>query len=167
MATSRRPVGVRFPPPIWPIAFGSEPEEQRELRHPLIEQRLAMHEDERAPATRRGEVGADDRLPHARRSDEHTEVMCKQGLRRLLLDGGQMPVEARLQRVTGDALVVEPEPNSVLGEQVPQVADAASRQSDVLRVLLGTGDDTRRERASTGASSAACRTPGSGRPRGA
>src|SRR3989442_1211075 len=105
-----------------------------------------MHEDERAPATGRSEVGADDRLPDAGWSDKDTQVMCKQGLRCLLLDFGQMPVEARLQRFTKDALVVEPETNSVLGEQVPQVADAASRESNVSRVLLGTGDDTRRER---------------------
>src|SRR6266571_4249126 len=97
MATSRRPVGVRFPPPI--------------------EERLAMHEDERAPATGRGEVGADDRLPHAGWGNEHTEVMCKQGLRCLLLDFGQMPVETRFQRVTKEALVVQPEANSVLGEE--------------------------------------------------
>src|SRR5439155_22582932 len=121
-------------------------EKQRELRHPLIEQRLAVYQDERAPASSRGEVGADNRLPHARWGDEHAEVMRKQGFRGLLLDSGQVSLEAYLQRFTKEALVVEPQANSVLGEQVPQVGDAATRESNVSRVLFWASDDTRRER---------------------
>jgi hypothetical protein len=138
--------GRPLPATDLPNRLRRRPEEQRELRHPLIEQRLTMHQDERASVTCRSEVGADDRLPHAGWGDEHAEVMCEQRFRCLLLDFGQMPVEARLQRFTEEALVVEPEANSVLGEQVAQVADAASRESKVSRVLLGAGDDPRRER---------------------
>ena len=138
--------GRPLPAADLPDPLRGQPEEQRELRHPLIEQRLAMYEDKRAPTTGRSEVDADDGLPHAGWGHEHTEVMRKQGLRCLLLGFGQMPVETRLQRFTEDALIVEPEANSVVGEQVPQVADAASRESNVSRVLLGTRDDTRRER---------------------
>ena len=62
--------------------------------------------------------------------------MRKQGFRGLLLDSGQVSLEAYLQRFTKEALVVEPQANSVLGEQVPQVGDAATRESNVLRVLF-------------------------------
>src|SRR5437867_9943790 len=63
--------GRPLPPADLSDRLRRQPEEQRKLRHPLIEQRLAMHEDERAPATGRREVGADDRLPYTGWGDEH------------------------------------------------------------------------------------------------
>src|SRR5213083_1018306 len=112
MATSRRPPGVRFPPPICPIVLAGSPRNS-ELCHPLIEQRLAVHEHERAPTTGSGEVGADDRLPDAGWGDEHAELMREQGLRRLLLNFGQVPLEAYRERFTEDALIVETEADSM------------------------------------------------------
>src|SRR5207253_2314746 len=114
--------------------------------HPLIEQRLAVHEHERAPTTGRGEVGADDRLPDAGWGDEHAELMREQGLRRLLLNFGQVPLEAYRERFTEDALIVEAEADSMPGKQLLQVADAATWESNVLRVVFGARDDARRER---------------------
>lgn len=50
-------------------------EEDRELRDPLIQQRLPVDKDQRATGPRRDEIGADDRLTDARRRDEDTDVM--------------------------------------------------------------------------------------------
>ena len=75
MATSSRPVGLRLPATDLADRLRVEAEEHPELGHPLVEERLPMDEDEGAPPTCGHEVGADDRLPDARRRHEDAGVV--------------------------------------------------------------------------------------------
>ena len=45
------PIGLALATAHLTNGFGVDPEEEGELRHPLVEQRLAMHKDERAAGT--------------------------------------------------------------------------------------------------------------------
>jgi hypothetical protein len=61
------------------------PKEHRELRHPLIEEGLAMNKHECVPFALGDEVNAKDRLADARRRHENPIVMPKEGTCSLLL----------------------------------------------------------------------------------
>ena len=78
-------MGFFLPPPIRPISFSLDAEEHRELGEPLVEELLAVHEDERAPPALRHEVGAEDRLADAGRRDEDAGVVLEEGARGRLL----------------------------------------------------------------------------------
>ena len=73
-------------------------EEHCQLRLPLLEQRLSVHEDERAARTLRDEVRAKNGLPNARRRHKDTGVVFQQSSGCLLLNGSEFALEGKLQR---------------------------------------------------------------------
>jgi hypothetical protein len=81
-------------------------EEQRELCSPLIEQRFAVDQYQRAPPANSREIRADDRLPGTRRCDEHSGIVRKELSHGVLLDARQVTPKAGLDRSTLDPPVV-------------------------------------------------------------
>jgi hypothetical protein len=71
-------------------------EEQRELGHPLLQQRRAVHQDDGVPSARCDQVSADHRLPRTGRRDQHAHVVSEQTPRRFLLHGRQTARERHL-----------------------------------------------------------------------
>jgi hypothetical protein len=100
-------VGLALPTSDSTHRFGFNSKKQGKLSHPLIEQRLAMHQDERAPGSLSYQVGPDNRLPDTGRSDEYTDIVSEECVYRALLHLGQLTVEASVNWVAGDSLVVD------------------------------------------------------------
>jgi hypothetical protein len=96
-------------------------EEERELRHPLFEERLAVNEDEGAATASRGQEGTDHRLPEARRSHENAKVVGEKGLGGLLLEGCELAPEAAVDSLASLALVFDHQPNPVLRQQTGEI----------------------------------------------
>ena len=69
-------------------------EMQRQLLHPLVQERLAVDEYDRRAGPGGDQVRADDRLPRSRRGDEDAGVVGQQHLGRLLLPGSE-PADER------------------------------------------------------------------------
>jgi len=65
----------RFPAPDLANLLGIDTQEKGELREPLVEQGLAVHEDERATPTLRDQVGPDYGLADSGRCDESAHLM--------------------------------------------------------------------------------------------
>src|SRR5258708_17928136 len=70
-----------------------DPQEQSQLRNPLIQERTAVDQNERAPSSLRNEIGTHDRLPDARRRREYADVVRQHRPPRLLLEWRERPVE--------------------------------------------------------------------------
>lgn len=112
-------------------AFRIDSQEERELRHPLVEQRSPMNEDECAPRALRDDVGADDGLAHARRRDKDAYVMSEHRIRGLLLQGCERPSEHVRQRLAELAPVLDPKRRAILLEERFDVGLTPPRQSHV------------------------------------
>src|SRR5436190_1158344 len=82
-----------------PDAFFVDSKEQGQLGHPLIEQRLTMNEDQRAPRALSNEIRSDHRLANSRRSNEHSGIVGQQSTRSVVLRRRQLPVEMNLQEI--------------------------------------------------------------------
>ena len=100
------PVGRALPASDLTNGLGVKPEEQGELRHPLVEQRLAMHEDQRAAGTLSHQIRSHNGLPDSGRGDEDTDVVSQECSRSALLLRGQLPAEVGLQRIPRNSLVI-------------------------------------------------------------
>jgi hypothetical protein len=71
-------VGSPPAPADLPDLLRFETQEHTELRHPLVQQRPAMHQDQRAAAALRDEPRPDRRLSGPRRRDEDPDVVCEE-----------------------------------------------------------------------------------------
>ena len=138
------PVGLRFPPPIRPIRLRGSTEKRRQALHPLIEQLLSMHEHQRVDAALGDQPRGDDRLAEGGRGGQHTGVVRQQRVRGGLLFRPQFAVEDDIERLARH-IVRRESRRSILEvvEQVAQVLQTAARQAEVMRMVLGTGDDAR------------------------
>src|SRR5262249_31586944 len=121
-------------------------EEQRELRSPLIEQRLTVDQYQRAPPANSREIRADDRLPGSRRCDEHSGVVRKELSHGVLLDRRQLTPKADLDRSTLDPQVVHAERYAMVPEQRSERFAAAARKRKMLSEILGARNYARGER---------------------
>ena len=102
-----------------------------------------MDQDEGTSRSRGDEVGADDGLAHARRRDEHTDVVTEQGPRGLFLDGGQPTLKGDLQRLAVTPVIFDAESAAVVLKDLLKLAPAPAGQRHVLSQFLGTGNDAR------------------------
>jgi len=66
--------------------LGLDAEEQRQLRDPLVEERLAVNQNQRVPASRSDKIGPNHSLADTRRCDEDTSLMRKEVSYCLLLN---------------------------------------------------------------------------------
>lgn len=87
-------MGCALPSGDLPDVPPVQSEEERELSEPLVQQRPTVNEDQGAARARGDEVGADHRLAHAGRRDEHACLVGEQRARRCFLDLGQRATEA-------------------------------------------------------------------------
>lgn len=129
-----------------PDGFLVEPQKQGELREPLIKERLSVDEDQRAACARGHEVGPNDCLPDSWRRDEHARVVREYRASRRVLDGGQLALEANVERSPRHTLVGKIQRNAVHAEELFEVDLAAARKSHMLRQILGACDHARRHR---------------------
>lgn len=67
--------------------------------------------------------------------------MTQQCVGRHLLLRPELAVKPHVQRATGVTLVANDRAHTQVGERLAGIVEAAPRQSDVLGVVLGTGDD--------------------------
>ena len=111
-------MGLRFAPDL-PYRLLLDAEEHGELGDPLIEERPAMRQDERAPASFGDEVGAENGLADPGGRHEDAEVLPEQGLRGTLLDGREVAIEAESGRCALHAAVFHHQRHTVLREQLP------------------------------------------------
>lgn len=78
-------------------ALRIEVEEHRQLRHPLLEERFTMNQNQRTAGALCDEVGAEDGLSDPRRADEYAGVMLQKRAGGVLLDGRQLSFELQVQ----------------------------------------------------------------------
>src|SRR6185436_16664402 len=109
-----------------------EAEKDGELSHPLIQQRLPMDEHERAPRALRHKIRAKHSLADAGRRDKYTDVVLEERLCCLLLDRRELALELDIEWLTFLELVLDLEVRSMRLEKLFQVAEAPSRQRNML-----------------------------------
>ena len=59
-----------------------------------------------------------------------------------MLNRGQLTAEDEIKASAFGAFVVQRKIDTMLGEQFLEIIDASARETDVLRMVLGTADDT-------------------------
>jgi hypothetical protein len=106
-------VGLALPASHSANRFRVNAEEHGELRHPLVEERLAMHKDECAAGALGHQVRSDNCLPNSRWGNEHTYVVSDERGGRSLLHRGQLTVEINLYRIARNSLVVDNQGHAV------------------------------------------------------
>jgi hypothetical protein len=126
--------------------LGRETQEHGQLRNPLVEERLAVDQHEGASRSRRDQIRADDSLAHARRRDEHTDVVTEQGPGGLSLYRGQLTLKGDVERFAVTPLIFDVEDAAMVLEDLLEFVAASTGQRHVLGQVLGTGDDARSQR---------------------
>ena len=123
--------------------FRGESEQRLELCSPLLEERLAVGEDERRQPPR-GDRGAGDHgLARSRRGDEDTIVVREHGGQGCLLKRRKRPGESQRQRVVRRAAVVDHEPASGRRDRDVELFAEPARQLQVRQRLVVTADQPR------------------------
>jgi len=118
-------------------------EEHRKLRHPLVEERPAVHEYERVPGAHSDEIGPKDGLPRARQGDNNARIVLEQRLGSLLLHRRELTVELTRNRISLSPLVFDHKGNAVRDEELLQIAPASPGERNMTREILRAGDDSR------------------------
>src|ERR1017187_85901 len=114
-----------------------------ELRHPLSKERLSMHEDQCAASTAGDYIGSKDRLSDPRRRHEDPDVMSEKCAGRLRLDGRQFATKGQFQRRSQLSMIVNPQSDVMLIEQLTDFRRATPGQRDMLRQLFRTINHSR------------------------
>ena len=83
--------------------------EHCELRDPLIEEWLPVHEDERAARALRDQIGSENGLADAGRGDKYTRVMFEERACGLFLERCQPTVELNVQPLSRRAGILDAE----------------------------------------------------------
>jgi hypothetical protein len=138
-ATVRRPLAGADPTDLLRL----QSQKHRELRQPLIQERPAMHQDERAAPAGCDEPGRDHRLSDTWRRDEDPGVVGEEGLRRSLLRRRERAAEPEANVPPRGPLVAELKRGGVLAKEGLELPEAAPRKRDVVREVFRTGDDAR------------------------
>ncbi|MGB8932187.1 MAG: hypothetical protein WCC48_13165 [Anaeromyxobacteraceae bacterium] len=120
------------------------PEELRELGHPLVEQRLSVNEHQGRGRSLRDEVGGEYGLARPRRRHHDSDVVGKDRRRGATLDVEQLALEAEGCLPSSDPLVEESRLGAPLAEELERVPVAAAREAQERALLRGAGDDARR-----------------------
>jgi hypothetical protein len=115
----------------------------RQPLDPLVEKLSAVYEDERIHAALCDEPRSDDRLAERRGCRQHADVMLRERVCGGFLFGSQLAAEGDVDRRATHALVPDRWMNAERLEHLLNVVEAASRQRDVMRVILRAGDDAR------------------------
>jgi hypothetical protein len=84
-------------------------EEHRELRYPLVEERLPVNKDQRATRSLSDQVRSQDSLANAGRSNKHAGVVCEYGPCCLSLRLRQIAFEREIDQLAILTLVVHDE----------------------------------------------------------
>src|SRR4051812_1216581 len=100
--------GPTLPAAGHPDTLLLDSEEHRELRHPLIEQRLSVYQHERIAGALRDQVCAQDGLPDSRRRHEDTDIVLQNRARGLLLDGRELSSKRDIQWIASLAGLLDP-----------------------------------------------------------
>ena len=122
---------------------GRQTEESRQPFDPLVEQLLPVHQHQRAYAAMCDEPGRDHGLAEGSRGGEHPRLMRQQRLCSYHLLGPQFTVKAQLQGLTAAALVAQRCAHTQVFQSTAHIVEAATRQCEVQRMVLGAGDDAR------------------------
>ena len=121
-------------------AIGVDIEERAEPRNPLIQQLLAMHQDQRISGPFRDEFSRNHGLPEGRCRRQHTGVVRHQGGYCLLLLERKGSKKATANSHSIPTLVSKLDPNSVRGQQINRRIKTPTRKCNA----TGTGDSAAR-----------------------
>ena len=157
-----------FPAADLADGLGLDAQEERELGAPLVEERPAVHQDERAAAPLGDQVRPDDRLADAGRGNEDADLVGEERAGRLLLDARQIRRGSETRTASPLSLLSSTSSATPCSRSKRlQFRAASPRKADVLREVLRAGDRPAASGPSRAACSASCRTPDSGRRRAA
>ena len=117
--------------------------EHRKLRDPLFEERSQVHQHERVPGPFGNHANPRHRLAHARRRDEHSDVMGPECAHCVLLKLRRHPVESMHDGVSILSLVINLQRRAQGLEQRGRVVDTPPGQRDMPGEVLRTADDAR------------------------
>src|SRR5262249_37724214 len=110
---------------------------------PLIEQLASMNEHERVHSALSNEPRGDDSLAKCSSGRQHPSVMTQHGVRRSLLLPPKLTLKLHFHTTAVVPFVANGHSNAEVGERLANVIEAAARQSNVLRKILGARDDAR------------------------
>jgi cobyrinic acid a,c-diamide synthase len=126
--------------------LGIDAKKHGELGDPLVQERLAVDQDQRGPASGCHAVRSHDGLANARRRHEDPDVVSQQRLGGSFLDGCQPSLESQRERLPRVAPILHGQRNAHPAKQRLQLLATPPRQSDVIGEILGAGDHSRGER---------------------
>jgi hypothetical protein len=112
-----------------------------EPRGPLLEELLAVDEDERVDPAGSYQPSSKNGFPKSSSGGENSTIVGKHGLRSDLLIGSEHALELEFQRTALLAFVSDNGRNSEVIEKFKKVVETASREADVGRMVFGTRDD--------------------------
>ena len=144
IATSRRPLGLALAAADDADLLLRDAQELRELRDPLVEERLSVDQHERRDSTFRDQVGGEDGLARPGRRDDDADVVGEDRLGGATLHVEQLAAEAEGGAVPGDPLVSKGCRRPPVPEQLDRVLVAAAREAQERALLRGAGDDAGR-----------------------
>src|ERR1700687_3158131 len=114
-----------------------------ELRHPLSQERVSMHEHQSAASTAGDYIGSKDRLSDTGRRHEDADVMSKKCAGRLCLDGRQFATKDHFQRRSQLSVIVNSQSDVMLIEQLADLRRATPGQGDMLHQFFRTINHSR------------------------
>ena len=122
-----KPVGRFLPPRMTPTRSAVDVEEGAQPRHPLIQQLLPMHQDQRVGVSLGYQPAGDDGLAEGRRGCEHAGVVRHQGIHGRLLFLGERTEKARPEGRAAISLVTQFGSDTIGNEKVDSSIDTAPR----------------------------------------
>src|SRR5262245_45979978 len=100
-----------------------------------------MNEHERVHSALRNEPRGDDRLAKCSGGRQDSSLMAQHDVRCGLLVPSKLAMKLHLQATAVVAFVADGQANTKVGQRLANVIEAAPRQSDVMRKILGARDD--------------------------
>jgi hypothetical protein len=110
---------------------------------PLIEQLPAVYQHKRVHAALSDQPGCDNGFPERRRCRQHPDIVSNHGSCRRLLLRAERSLKGEVQRFAVIALVFDNGLYIQVREKLMDLFHAATGQSNVVGMLLRTGDDAR------------------------
>ena len=122
------PAGELLPPAAEPAeGLRRDAEKRGQAFDPLLQQLLAVHENQSVDAAARDEPCRHNGLAECCRGRQHTNIVSCQGVRRQLLLGPQFTLEAHVDRRPRKPLIARRRRYAQRGEQVLRFPEAATR----------------------------------------
>src|ERR1035441_9964030 len=126
-----------------PDCFCGKIQEHGQALAPLIQQLPAVYQNEGADPAFGDQFRCHDRLAKGSWGAKNAIVVTQRLADGVSLFVVQNALKLHVNRLAGTALVPDGYPNSVLFQKTGDIIEAAARQRNMLRKLLGAGNDSR------------------------